>query len=229
MIRNTSSSEQSALGTRVLSAVVLALPVLAAIYFGSPYFEILIVVAAGFMAWEWNRVCASAVNRLLWRGGGVLYIAAPCLSLVWLRGDPVAGRETVLWVFILVWAADIGAYAFGRMIGGPRLAPAISPKKTWAGFIGGVSCAGVTGAVAAGMLGKESLVPLAVVSLVLGAVSQGGDLLESWVKRRFKVKDTGNIIPGHGGVLDRVDGLLAAAVATVLIGSAGKGSILSWL
>jgi len=221
--------KQSGLGTRALSALVLAPPVLATIYFGSPYFEILIAVAAGLMALEWSRVCASAANRSLWMGAGALYILAPCLSLVWLRGDPAIGRETVFWMFVLVWAADIGAYAFGRMIGGPRLAPAISPKKTWAGFIGGISCAGVTGAVTAIMLGKGSIIPLAVVSLALGAVSQGGDLLESWIKRHFKVKDAGNIIPGHGGVLDRVDGLLAVAAATALIGSSGKGNILSWL
>lgn len=220
-----SAPVKSALWIRLLSALVLAPPVLAATYYGSPYFDVLVAVAAVVMAWEWNRLCG---KRFFWLIAGLLYIGAPCLALVFLRGDPEAGRQTVLWMFMLVWASDSGAYAFGRLIGGPRLAPAISPKKTWAGFIGGVFCAGAVGAVAATVLGKSTVLPLTVVSLVMGAVTQLGDLLESWFKRHFGVKDTSNIIPGHGGILDRVDGLLAVAVATALIGLAGKGSILTW-
>lgn len=232
------------LTTRVLSAVVLAPPVLAIVYLGSPYFEILIAVAAAILVWEWNRLCGvepsaarngpreapamSPANRTLWRVLGLLYVVIPCLALVWLRADQELGRETVFWLIAVVWATDIGAYAFGSLIGGPRLAPAVSPNKTWAGLIGGILCAGAIGAATVTVLGRGDIAVLVAISAVLGLTAQGGDLLESLFKRRFGAKDAGNIIPGHGGLFDRVDGLLAAAVATVAIGLAGKGGVLTW-
>lgn len=236
---------QDGLTTRVLSAVVLAPPVLAVVYFGSPYFEILIAAVATIMIWEWCRLCGvglsgsrsgdrevpgrAAANRPLWLAAGVLYVGIPCLALVWLRGHQEAGRETVFWLIGVVWATDIGAYAFGRLIGGPRLAPAISPQKTWAGLIGGIVCAAIVGALTAVVLGRDGAASLAAASAVLGMVAQGGDLAESWVKRRFGAKDAGTIIPGHGGLLDRADGLMAGAVATAAIGLSAKGGVLTWL
>lgn len=225
---------RGALTARVLSALILAPPVLAAIYYGSPYFDILIASALAVMAWEWNRLVRGgprglSLGRLTWLAGGLLYIAAPSLALLWLRADGEVGRHTVFWLMALVWAADSGAYAFGLSIGGPKLAPRISPKKTWAGFGGGVFCAAAAGALGASLLGKEDWIPLAALSAALGAVSQLGDLLESWVKRRFGVKDTSNLIPGHGGLLDRVDGLLAATAVAALISWAVRGNILKWL
>ena len=211
--------------SRIVSAVVVAPVALAAVYFGSPFFEILVAFAALILAFEWNRLCK---GRLAWLGAGLIYITVPCWALLDLRADPAHGQETLLWLFAVVWAADIGAYAFGRLIGGARLAPVISPNKTWAGLIGGIGMAGAAGGVTAIILGTAGLFTLAGWSAAVGAVSQAGDLAESWVKRHFGVKDTGAILPGHGGLFDRVDGLLAAAVAVALIEASAKGSILTW-
>jgi phosphatidate cytidylyltransferase len=139
---------------------------------------------------------------------GTVYIGIGCLSFLWLRNLPGQGRDVVFWILAVVWATDIGAYFAGRGIGGPKLAPRISPNKTWAGLIGGALSAGLVGVVAAGLIGYDALL-LAVGGMVLAVIAQGGDLLESWCKRRFGVKDSSHIIPGHGGILDRVDGLLA--------------------
>jgi len=165
-------------------------------------------------------------SMLLALGG--LYIGLPAMAMIWLRDVGEMGMETVFWLFALVWAADSGAYAAGRMIGGPKLAPAISPNKTWAGLAGCVLSAAAVGAVTANVLGFASMVGLTLASAAVGALSQGGDLVESWIKRRLGVKDSGALIPGHGGLLDRVDALMAAAIVVALIGSAGQGSILIW-
>ena len=210
---------------RIVSAVVVAPVALAAVYFGSPFFEILVAFAALILAFEWNRLCK---GRVAWLVAGLIYIAVPCWALLDLRADPAHGQETLLWLFAVVWAADTGAYAFGRLIGGARLAPVISPNKTWSGLIGGIGMAGAAGGVTALILGTPGLFNLAGWSAAIGAVSQAGDLGESWVKRHFGVKDTGAILPGHGGLFDRVDGLLAAAVAVALIEASAKGSILTW-
>jgi phosphatidate cytidylyltransferase len=213
------------LSVRIVSAVVLAPVVLATVYVGSPVFEILIAAAALIMAFEWNRMCGV---RHGWRVVGVFYIGLPCWALLSLRADPVAGRDTVFWLLAVVWAADIGAYAFGRLIGGPKLAPVISPNKTWAGFIGAVGMSAIVGVGAALLLDQTAVLTLAGLSALVGAASQVGDLVESWFKRHFGVKDTGSIIPGHGGLLDRVDGLLAAAVGVAILVAVGKGGILTW-
>jgi len=260
-----------ALTMRVLSALVLAVPVLASVYFGAPAFELMVSAAALAMAWEWYQMCArdapgvsaaavgatllaavtamglaqSALSlavlgigsvsvffisrRHLWLSAGVLYVGLPCVAIVWLRNEPTTGRETIFWLLGLVWASDIGAYAFGRLIGGPKLAPSVSPNKTWAGLYGAIVCAGVVGAATAAILELEAFWRLALISSMLGAVAQAGDLLESWVKRMFGVKDAGSLIPGHGGFLDRADALIAAVVITALITAVGEGSMLTWL
>lgn len=162
-----------------------------------------------------------------WVAAGVVYIGIPTLSMVWLRDG--AGRDTIFWLFAVVWATDTGAYAFGRAIGGPKLLPRVSPKKTWAGLIGGIICAGAVGAAFAFGAGRSSLWPLAVYSGFLAVVAQGGDLFESWVKRHFGVKDSGAIMPGHGGLLDRVDGLLAVAAVVALVSLINGKNGLAWL
>jgi phosphatidate cytidylyltransferase len=165
----------------------------------------------------------------VWVAAGVVYIGLPAIGLIWLRADPQLGRVTVFWLFAVVWAADTAAYLFGRAIGGPKLAPSISPGKTWAGFIAGLIGGMTAGAGAALFLESESLWALALASSGLAVVSQAGDLAESSIKRHFGVKDAGRIMPGHGGLFDRVDSLLPAAATAALIGAVGNRSVLTWL
>ena len=158
---------------------------------------------------------------------GVPYACLSAVGVLWLRGLPDIGMAIVLWLSVAVWSADIGAYAAGRSIGGPRLAPLISPKKTWAGLIGAiVAGAGIGGAIAAA-LGAQSPWVAAALAAVLALVAQGGDLFESAVKRSMGVKDSGRLIPGHGGVLDRMDGFFAAA-PVLAFAHAGVGDALAW-
>jgi phosphatidate cytidylyltransferase len=159
---------------------------------------------------------------------GVPYLGLAAVALPWLRDDPVAGLANTLFVLALVWGSDIGAYGVGRMLGGPKLAPALSPGKTWSGAIGGLVSAALAGlAIAAGFSSGFSPPHVIGLALGLGIISQAGDLLESALKRYFGVKDSGHIIPGHGGLLDRVDALLAVApVAALLAFSVGRGVVL---
>ena len=166
-------------------------------------------------------------SRSRWHGLGPLYIGLPSIAVIWLRHQPGAGLATMVWVLALAIAADTGAYAAGRTIGGPKLAPRISPNKTWAGLLGGIAAAAVVGWVAALWLGAASVFPLVLASALLAIVEQVGDLVESGFKRYFGVKDSSHLIPGHGGVLDRVDGLLAVALAVALAQSMG-GGLLAW-
>lgn len=257
--------------TRVLSAVVLAPPFLAAAFLGQPWFGLVVALAAGLMAWEWMRMCyggrfgaegwvlaailvvTSAAANLVpgwmlvvlmiaagpvgllaarlrpgfwWGTLGVLYLGLPLVALVSTRA--LGGWETLIWLLAVVWATDIGAYAAGRLMGGPLLAPTISPKKTWAGLIGGMASAGVAGWLLIVLLGWQEPFWLVALAPILGAVAQMGDLFESAIKRRFNVKDSSNIIPGHGGLLDRVDGLLAAAVPVALLVVLYGGGIGIW-
>jgi phosphatidate cytidylyltransferase len=274
---------------RILSAAVLLPLVVAAIYFGHPYFTVLIAVFAGAAAWEWARVAgnvrtgatmpvpkppaglwpsvaiASAMivvvtvmligyptvrrvilfavvsllwlafaalsrewRRIAWTVPGLFYIAIAGASLVLIRSDPVGGAAALLWIIALVVAADTGGYLFGRTIGGPKLAPRISPNKTWSGLGGAVAGAALVGLLTAFILNHTNVWMLTLISAVLGLLEQGGDLVESVFKRHFGVKDTSQIIPGHGGVLDRVDGLLAVAVAVLVINLWAGGSVLAW-
>jgi phosphatidate cytidylyltransferase len=150
------------------------------------------------------------------------------VALLWLRADPRAGFANTLFVLAIVWGSDIGAYMVGRLVGGPRFAPAISPGKTWSGAAGGLVSAALAGLLVAACFSSD-FSPSHVMELAigLGIVSQAGDLLESVLKRRFGVKDSGSIIPGHGGLLDRVDALLAVAPVAVLLAlSVGRGVVL---
>jgi phosphatidate cytidylyltransferase len=159
---------------------------------------------------------------------GCLWVALPCIILLWLAQSASAGRNTLLWVFAIVWATDIGAYAIGRLLGGPQLAPRWSPRKTWAGLLGGICCAALAGWATARALGAAPVLPLVLVSAGLAIVEQFGDLAESVAKRRFGVKDASSLIPGHGGLLDRLDGLLAVIPAVALLTWIGGGSVLTW-
>ena len=165
----------------------------------------------------------------IWLAAGPLYIGLPSVALIWLRGHEEAGERMILWLMLTVWATDIGAFFAGRLIGGPRLAPRISPNKTWAGLGGGIAAAGL---VAASFAAFDGLAPagptLALAGALLAVTAQAGDFAESAVKRRFHVKDASALIPGHGGLFDRVDGLIAAAGALALAEWASGGALLAW-
>lgn len=149
----------------------------------------------------------------VWIAGGALYIIAPCIALLWLRLDAPDGRALTLLLFSVVWAADTGAFFFGKFIGGPKISHALSPQKTWAGIGGGVlggSLAGAGGAAA--FISPGAAGAFFVIGGVLGAASVVGDLVESGFKRNFGLKDISGFIPGHGGALDRLDGMIFATL-----------------
>lgn len=154
----------------------------------------------------------------LWIGVGVGYVGLPCLAMIWLRSSPDFGLSVLIWLFLVVWTTDSAAYFAGRTLGGPKLAPSISPAKTWSGFWGGVLGAAFVSVLFAWLLGLERLAALGLLAAALAVIAQIGDLAESALKRRAGVKDSGQLIPGHGGILDRVDGLLFAAPALALVG-----------
>lgn len=162
----------------------------------------------------------------LWRGAGVLYAGTALLAPAVLRSDREFGVLAVLFLFAVVWSTDVFGYFVGRSVGGPRLAPAVSPNKTWSGAVGGslgaviMATAVIRAAVALGVAGVAGaeLAPTAAIALVLSIASQAGDLFESGVKRRFGVKDASHVIPGHGGLMDRLDGFIAACAMAALLG-----------
>ncbi|HEX5795299.1 MAG TPA: phosphatidate cytidylyltransferase [Geminicoccaceae bacterium] len=164
----------------------------------------------------------------VWTGLGVVYVGLPAIALIWLRAVPELGLGLLIWLLVVVWATDTAAYFAGRTLGGPRLAPAISPSKTWSGLCGGMLGAALTGAFTAGLLGSERLIQAAGLGAVLAIVAQLGDLTESAFKRMAGVKDSSALIPGHGGLLDRIDGLLFAAPALALVGLIAGPEALPW-
>jgi phosphatidate cytidylyltransferase len=161
-------------------------------------------------------IVLAALARRIAVGWGFVYVAIPAFALLVLSW---AYSGLVFWIMAVTWATDIFAYFAGRAIGGPRLAPRLSPNKTWAGLIGGMIGAGLAGWAIARLFDLGS--PFTWIGAPMGAVAQLGDLYESWEKRRAGVKDSGTLLPGHGGVLDRLDGLLAVSTATFLLLVAG--------
>lgn len=152
----------------------------------------------------------------IWTGAGVAYVGTPALALIWLRLGLDSGLVILTWLLVVVWTADSAAYFCGRGVGGPRLAPSISPAKTWSGFAGGIFGAALVGLLVANVAGSPRLAEAALLGALVGIATQLGDLAESTLKRRAGVKDSGSLIPGHGGVFDRVDGLMFAAPSLAL-------------
>ena len=173
---------------------------------------------------------AAATHRShpAWISAAPVVIGVPCAALLWLRALPTDGFETALWLIGAVWATDIAGFGIGRLVGGTRLAPRISPRKTWAGLFGGVAVAALWGLLFAVWAGAKTPWLLCVLGACAALVAQAGDLGVSLVKRRFGAKDSSNLIPGHGGVLDRLDGMLTAAPALVALVLVNNAGILAW-
>jgi phosphatidate cytidylyltransferase len=205
------------LAIRTATGAVMIVVALGAAILGGYAFAILAAAVATAVFYEWTRLAKGW--GAAWYIGGFVYAAAAALSLLWVRERGDNGLALVLWVFIVTWATDIGAYFTGSAIGGPKLAPAISPGKTWAGFYGGVAAATLFGG--AWVLAVHLHLAMVLLAPLFAVASQGGDLFESWMKRRAGVKDSGRWLPGHGGVFDRVDGLLPTAMLTAIAVVAG--------
>lgn len=192
---------------------------------------IAVVVALTLLAWQPHSLAAWMVLAAgfccvfisagirgahpLWHASGVFYIGVPALLLVWLRASVHHAPLVLIELFLVVWATDTGALILGNLIGGPKLMPSLSPRKTWAGTLGGVVAASAAAALFIAILRGHVWAAMAFGS-ILSVVAHGGDLFESWVKRQFAFKDSGGLIPGHGGALDRIDSTLTAATAMAI-------------
>ena len=198
------------LAIRSITGALLIVLAVAAVFVGGYSFAVFVAAAATGVFFEWTRL--SRGWGAGWYLGGFVYALAAAIALLWIRDRADNGLALVMWVFTVVWTTDIGAYFVGKSIGGPKLAPAISPGKTWAGFYGGVVAATIVAGVWASLTGLHWVVLL--LAPLMSVAAQGGDLFESWMKRRAGVKDSGSWLPGHGGIFDRLDGLLPVAILT---------------
>ena len=197
---------------RTITGLLMIAAAIAAAIAGGYAFAIFVALAATAIYYEWRRITGSWGLR--WRVAGFFYALLPALALLWIRDRSDDKIILLLWVFIVTWATDIGAYFVGRAIGRKKLAPSISPGKTVAGLYGGAVAAAVFGGAWTLLMGLKP--PLLVLAPLFAFAAQGGDLFESWMKRRAGVKDSGNWLPGHGGILDRLDGLVPVAVLAML-------------
>jgi phosphatidate cytidylyltransferase len=206
------------LTTRIVSGVVMIAIALMAAIVGGYYFAVMVAALATGMFYEWMRITRGW--GFGWSVAGFVYCLLPALALLWIRdrsGDQ--GLNLLLWVFIVTWSTDIGAYFAGRRFGKRKLAPTISPNKTVEGLWGGVAAAALLGGAWVWATGLHPV--FLVLAPIFAAAAQGGDLFESGLKRRAGVKDSGDWLPGHGGLLDRLDGLVPVAVLTSIAVLAG--------
>jgi phosphatidate cytidylyltransferase len=200
----------SELGIRTLTGAILIAAALIGAAVGGTVFAVLVAAVATAMFYEWTRITRGW--GIPWYMAGFFYAVLPALALLWVRER--GGLDLLIWVFIVTWSTDIGAYFAGRKFGKRKLAPSISPKKTVEGLYGGIAAAAVLGG--AWVLAMGLAKPLLIAAPLFAIAAQGGDLFESGLKRRAGVKDSSNLLPGHGGVLDRLDGLVPVAVLTAL-------------
>ncbi len=212
-IPNTDKSKFSNLSKRLSSAITLAIIVLGALTLGPKFFTILMAIGASILLFEWLKL----VNGwgILWKIGGVIYIAAATAALAALSfvetGESLVPMA-IIFILLTVAATDIGAYFSGKTIGGPKLCPSISPGKTWAGLIGGAICAAIVSWLMIDHVPYPDSIPHALLlGVIIALLAQIGDLFISWMKRKAGVKDTGSLLPGHGGLFDRMDGLMLTA------------------
>ena len=178
-----------------------------------------IVLAMGAL----GAAALALAERRMWVAGGIPYAGALAVAPIVLRSDNENGFLAVIFLFAIVWTTDIAAYFVGRTVGGPKLMPQVSPKKTWAGALAGVVAAVVVALAIVKVAAQTDLFSIAMLAVALSVFAQGGDLFESFLKRRFGAKDSSHLIPGHGGLMDRLDGFVTASVVAALIGLARGG------
>lgn len=205
------------LAIRSLTGAAMIALALGASFLGGNVFAILVAAAATMMFFEWTRIVRGWGPA--WYASGFAYALLPALALLWIRERHPQGLEVLLWVFIVTWSTDIGAYFAGRRFGERKLARAISPNKTVEGLIGGIAAAAILGGLWTWLRGLSHA--LFILAPLFAIAAQAGDLFESWMKRRAGIKDSGDWLPGHGGLLDRLDGLVPVAVLTVAAMFAG--------
>ncbi|HUP68160.1 MAG TPA: phosphatidate cytidylyltransferase [Sphingomicrobium sp.] len=200
------------LALRTATAIVLIAAALLAAALGGTILAVVVAAIATAMFYEWTRIVRGWGAG--WYAAGFVYALLPALALLWIRERDTHGLALLVWVFIVTWSTDIGAYFTGRSIGKRKLAPSISPGKTVEGLYGGIAAATLIGGAWVLAMGLPIL--LCGLAPLCAAMAQAGDLFESWMKRRAGIKDSGSWLPGHGGVLDRLDGLVPVAVLTAL-------------
>lgn len=192
---------------RILSSIILIPIAINAIFFSQTTFFVLVVSITILMTIEWLDITKTARNKRKWRMIGFFYILIPIFCVIKIR---LIEPYILLWMFVIIWTTDIFAYFAGKILGGPKLAPTISPNKTWSGLLGGVIACAILGLISS-ILFPGSATFFIITSVILSIIEQISDLMESKIKRIFKVKDSGDIIPGHGGVIDRLDGMTLVA------------------
>jgi phosphatidate cytidylyltransferase len=207
----------SDLAVRSLTGAAMIVLALGASFLGGNLFALAVAAIATLMFFEWTRIVRGWGPA--WYASGFIYALLPALALLWIRERDPLGLSLLLWVFIVTWATDIGAYFAGTTLGKRKLAPSISPNKTVEGLLGGIVAAALFGGAWGWATGLGH--PLLVLAPLLAIAAQGGDLFESWMKRKAGLKDSGDWLPGHGGFLDRLDGLVPVAVLTALAQVAG--------
>ncbi len=194
---------------RVVSALILMPIAIYAIFYSKDFFIFLAIIIAIIMASEWTEMISKIKDHRRWQIIGLLYISIPIFLVIKIRFH---GSEILFWMFAVIWSTDIFAFFAGKNLGGPKLAPKISPNKTWSGLLGGLVASAVIGFLSSFMF-SGGVIFFILISILLAIIEQLSDLLESKFKRIFGVKDSGNIIPGHGGLLDRLDGMMLVAPA----------------
>lgn len=199
---------------RVISSLIMIPLALYAIFYSENFFIFLSIAIAMMMMVEWLDMIRREENQTKWRTIGLFYILIPVYSIIKIR---MIDSNILFWMFAIIWATDIFAFFAGRSLGGPKIVPDISPNKTWSGLAGGVIASMLIGLLSSFMFANGGILFFVTMSMFLSLLEQGSDLLESKFKRMFGVKDSGNIIPGHGGVLDRLDGMMLVAPVVLFL------------
>ncbi len=229
MIRSIKRTASGELRLRVISSVVLAAIAIAVTWYGGSIFVLFWGAASAVIFWEWVRMSS---YRPTWLVLGLLYAGVFLLAMTWLRITSY-GLFAIFWLFAIIWSADIVAYFTGRAFGGPKLWRSVSPNKTWSGAIAGTAAGVVAGLTVIWSVGLELNIFHFIIAFIIVIAAQLGDLMESGIKRHFGVKDLSQLIPGHGGAMDRCDSLVAASSIALLIGvvraaNAPAEGLLAW-